>query len=198
MAVELETLLRGAEANLRRYGRLAPVVIIEGRDVTTILDVGGIWGPTSGDRRRLLYRLGMLLGFGLDAGRAIAVFDGYHRVDPGDTMRPLPASGSLEDDPAARDAIFVVEMKADGGRVLVEPYDKIVNLDGTTFIFEPAIGGTGFATSGTFAEFWRGLREVEGVMRLGAQQHGEPLERAREIVARQFPLFFPGVRQVVE
>ncbi len=140
----------------------------------------------------------MLLGFGLDAVRAIAIFDGYQRVDRGGVMRPLPASGSLEDDPAAQDAIFVVEMKSEGGRVLVEPYDKIVTLDGTTFEFAPAFTGDGFAVSGTFAEFWRGLREVEGIMRLGAERYGEPLERAREIVARQFPLFFPGVRQVVE
>lgn len=198
MGVELEMLLRVAEVNLRRFGRLAPIVIIEGRDETAVLDIGLQWGPTSGERRRFFYRLGMLLGFGLDAVRAIAIFDGYHRVDPGDVMRPLPASGSLEDDPAARDAIFIVEMKSDGGRALVEPYDKIVTLDGTTFGFEPAFTGEGFAASGTFAEFWRGLREVEGIMRLGAERYGEPIERAREIVSRQFPLFFPGVRQIVE
>lgn len=194
MGVELETLLRHAEANLRRFGRLAPIVIIEGRDETAVLDIGLQWGPSAGERRRLFYRLGMLLGFGLDAVRVIAVFDGYHRVDPGDVMRPLPASGSLEDDPAARDAILVVEMKRDGGSALVEPYDKIVTLDGTTFVFEPAFAGDGFAASGTFAEFWRGLREVEGIMRLGAERYGQPLERAREIVARQFSRYYPGLR----
>jgi len=193
MAADLQALLECAEANLRRFGRLAPLVIIEGRDTTAILDVGLLWGPTAGERRRLLYRIGMLLGFGLDASRAIAVFDGYYRVDPGDVMRPLPASGSLEDDPAARDAIFVVEMKPEGGHVLVESYDKIVNLEATTFVFEPVVEGDGFST-GTFGEFWRGLREVEGVMRLGAKAHGETIERAREIVAGQFALFFPGVR----
>jgi len=192
MAADLQALLECAEANLRRDGRLEPIVIIEGRDTTAILDIGPFWGPTARQRRVLLYRLGMLLGFGLDASRTIAVFDGYHRVDPGDVMRALPASGSLEDDPNARDAIFVVEMKPEGGRVLVEPYDKIVNLDATTFVFEPAFGGDGFST-GTFGEFWRGLREIEGVMRLGAEAHGETLERAREIVAGQFPRFFPGV-----
>ena len=195
---DLNMLLERAETWLRRDGHVQPMLVVEGRRETAILDIGPVWGPTSYERRLLLYRLGMLLGFGLDAVRAIAVFDGYFRTGMGDTPTPLVASGSLEDDPEAKDALFVVEMKADGGVVLIEAYDKIVNLDGTTFLFEPTVAGEGFARSGTFAEFWRGLREVEGLMRLGAERYGESLERAREIVSRQFPVFFPGVRQVVD
>jgi len=133
----MEKLLEGARANLSKDGDLLPVVVLNSPLGDVLFGLAG-FGPTSDDRRRVLYYIGKSArAVGVkpaDVGYAVLLLDTYLReLEVGEAV----PRGPLLDDPKAKEAVYI-EAKTPGGKTIAclrQVYEKEFRFDGPVFHF---------------------------------------------------------------
>ncbi len=151
----LYTLMKAAQARLRETGALEPVLLIEGnRNVEVLL--AGL--PSTPDARRaFFYALGHRYA-GLHPWRLTSVMDAYLRLREPD--EELQVTGSLIDDPKAKDCIIVASLtRAGDSRLLLAPYERAPTLSGVRITFEPAQSPEGQAEFYSLQAFFDGASD---------------------------------------
>ena len=177
-----EDLMPMAFEALAAAGEYPPTIIVEG--AREVLGLVVRLPATAAERQRLYGRIGATVGFGLDARRALFVYDGYVRTSYG-RPAPLPPSGSLADDAEARDAICISAWSRDGWeKTLIRPYSRRPTLEGV--VIEPSPLDNEWDSSAgnvdptlrfdTFAAFFEGVRKTE---RAFEKLDHLPLDKAR-------------------
>jgi hypothetical protein len=161
MSDELDELTEKAKANLVKDGELEPCLLINGKTEQAICDIGLMYTGRA-DVRRTMFKLGLTIGFGLDAQSIAAVTDSYIRKNlPGETEEDIFEARrkypSIKDDPNHLEAIMVVILYKDGTiEARTTPYVR--KEEGIEFLPDDDFPPEGQWMAPTFEPFWSGVK----------------------------------------